>query len=149
MNKQYKSLLKETKKIDKIVKNLQNTLFDLLSVEAKDLEISVGDQSFKFCQPDDMEHKKELDLKKCHLITLILRDAFDRYFDEQDDSNVWANVFALAAGEDPKDHIMEKSDLKDVYDVTDSKETESGHIALPLNKDNYQVKQEIEIKDNE
>jgi hypothetical protein len=144
MTKQYKSLVKETKKIDKVVKSLQNILFELLSTEAKDLEIGVGDKAFKFCQPSDLEDKSAMDLKKCELITLILRDAFDRYFDEMADDKVWANVFALAQGQDPKDHQIEKFDLKDVYDVSDGVETETGHIALPLNEDNYQVKQEIE-----
>ena len=142
MHKQNKTLQKEITKLDIVVKKIQLIMFDLLSTEGKDLEICIENECFKFNPPTNKEEHDQMQLDKCKLITLILRDAFDKYFDEKTDEEVWKNVFALTMGENPKDHKLKKKYKEKLLDPReDGIQTESGHIALPIDENGYQAQQ--------
>ena len=125
--------------IQSATKSIQETLKRILSAQNKSIEIIFSGERFDFNTPCTKEELEEQEQQKDRLVYLVLRECFN---DMIADVNSWDYVRLFASGIDPLDMQLEKIDLMDLYNVTDS----NGNPvkSLPLNEEAYQVKQELE-----
>lgn len=127
------------------MERLFRTFKDILSHPAKNYDLTFKKEVFHLTPPFTLEDEKKLDKMRCRYITLIMEHVLknrvkylkgDPDYFPKDVFEIW---YALAYGEDPKDHQINKVTMDDIYEVQDSRDEKYGK-SRPLDEEAYQVK---------
>jgi hypothetical protein len=151
MNKQ--ELLQD--QIDKAIDSINsifNTIDQELSHPAKNFTVFYDGKHVDLCHPTTLDDKKEMDCRRRDFVEFILLDALkvtlskkvqdmDLYTDEG-----WENIHGVMGGEDPADHQYEK--YKETG-VVESSGPDNVVRSVPLNMENYQVKENLGLLDED
>lgn len=132
------SSINEIKSHDQKIRSI---LFRLISSSNKSFDVKFLDEDYKFNVPTTEEEREERDKLLNVLINKVLLFAYQSIPNGINDPS-WNNILIFAQGADPLDHQFEKFNESASSEV-ESFANESGVPAMPLNEDNYQVKQEL------
>lgn len=122
-----------------LCEEMKQILDILLSSSMKSFEVTVDGRVFDFYYPTTQQEKNELDSLRKELIDIVVDAAIF--------SGNWDYVLAFASGIDPMDLQLEKIDLSDLHEVTDS----NGEMikSLPINLESYWVNAQRPIEEDD
>jgi hypothetical protein len=138
-------LFEELKEVEKNVqliqdsyKNIYALVNKLLKAPDKAFEVDFKGVQYNFIYPTTQTEKNEMRDLRRKLLSEIFKECFNQMVDGQDP---WWMVTAFASGIDTLDMQIEivKEDVVNRVDESGERIT-----ALPLDMDNYQIKQEME-----
>ena len=133
--------------INKIVKGINESFAILeseLSHPAKNFSIMYDGKSVEFFYPTTLEEDRRMKYDRADFIRYLLKSSIDATLSakvqDMDDPEAWDDLIGVISGEDPKDHQFEKYEV-----VIDESEAQGDAVnrAIPLNMDNYQVKENL------
>ena len=138
-------LVEELKELEDGIQSIMDSYVDiysivdrLLATGDKSFEVNFKGVSYNFIYPSDQSEKIEMDNLRKKLLSEIFKECFNQMVDGKDP---WWMVTAFASGVDTLDMQIEivKEDIINRVDENGERIT-----ALPLDMDNYQIKQEME-----
>jgi len=134
----YKNLHENIEDMQKSYNEIHLILDGILSSPDKSFEVVFKDIKYSFIYPSTDQEKNEMDQLRKKLIHEIFYECFTKMIDSKDN---WWIVTTFACGIDPLDMQVEIIREENVSHV----DPETGKlIGIPLNEDNYQIKQELE-----
>ncbi len=147
IQKQYDQLRDQTVRITASLLNLLEDLDKVMDCDAKDFVVTYKKKTYDLHKPVDLEESVQQKLLRRQLSIALTERCIKIFFkqlkknkQDLDFSRTWEDILCFAMGEDPEDHKFEKFTEESVYEIDDNGERVT---ALPINFDNYQVKNDL------
>lgn len=148
-----KQLDREIKKITKNIDAIFKILDESLSHPAKNFTITYEGRTIDLHHPTTREESDSMKFDRHEFIEYLLKNAFDvilcmkvQGMDIKSDEP-WQDIFGVISGEDPADHQFEK--YEEVIESSNEDTTTVQHRTIPLNMENYQVKENLGLLDEQ
>ncbi len=153
IQKQYDGLRDQTVKITASLLNLLEDLDKVMDCEAKDFVVTYKNKVYDLHKPIDLDESIEQKLLRRQLSIALTERCIKIFFkhlkkkkQDMDFSRTWEDILCFAMGEDPKDHRFEKYEEEEIYSIEIG---EDKTRSIPLDFDNYQVKNDLGFLDQE
>jgi len=143
----------QAEEIIRDIEDAENRLFDLigdcLKAPEKEFNITYGKKNYHFYPVFEVGERKKMNRERLKLINALIKDAFHYYTSSRKKHNqhAWDAILGIIGGENPEDHKFVKHEAVDVGPVLNEK----GEIvkAIELNLNNYQVKENLGLLDEQ
>ena len=138
------------KQIDLLTGSLDEISYildQILQQPDKAFTVTFKDVVYDFHPATTPEESEEFFVRRYKFIKKLLKHCTARHIDKYPvpSDDIWNDILCFTLGVDPRDCQFEKIKQEDIYKVTDEKGEKI--TSIPLDLDNYQVKQELEKDD--
>lgn len=144
--KELQELQASIEQLDLCLSSVYTILDEILSHPAKNYDLTFKKRRFELYHPFDNDNKLQIEKKRRTYLKLLLGHVLDKRIKKMPreyNEKYYELLFAFCNGEDPKDHQISMSTMSEVYKVRD-KEDELYGKKRPLDKETYQVKQQMD-----
>ncbi len=146
LHEEYKELDISIKDLNSSLESIYTILHKILSNPAKSFDLTFktarGIAAFKVRPPFTKEERTEMGKSKKTFISLMLSHVLKKRIKHIEDpievETMYEMVYALAYGEEPKDHKVSKESIKESLD--EIKEHVVGQTSILLDEDSHHVK---------
>ena len=142
------------KAVDKIVEGIDESfaiLEDELSHPAKSFTILYEDKFLELHTPTTKQEYSQMRFDRAQFIEYLLKNAIDvtlcAKVQELECDYAFDDLFGVINGEDPASHQFEK--YEEVLESSDEVNRTGQHRTIPINMDNYQVKENLGLLDEQ
>ena len=149
VQKDHDALKKQIDLLTGSLDEISYLLDQILNQPDKGFTVTFKDKVYEFHPSSTKEENDESFIKRYTFIKKLLKHCTTRHIEQypEPSDDIWNDILCFTLGVDPKDCQFEKISTKDIYEVVnDIRVNDKGEkiTSIPLDLDNYQVKQELE-----
>lgn len=127
------------------IESLSKILERHLSHPAKYYDITYDGKKYQFYYEFDVEENVSMMRRRRRFINRLISDCIVASTKPKFKAVAWDPIFGILNGANPKDHQFERFNVGEVYQITG--EDGNAITSVPLNLDNYQVKENLGMLD--